>query len=471
MTPLSFHNSLTRRLEPFAPLDANRVRLYTCGPTVYNFAHIGNFRAYVFEDVLRRALKFAGHDVTQVMNLTDVDDKTIRGAIQNNVSLDAFTRPFKDAFFADLKTLSIEPAEVYPAATDHIPEMLALIDTLMQKGLAYKSDDGSVYFKIAAFPNYGKLSHLDPSTLRSGVRINNDEYEKEGVADFALWKAWDAADGDVAWDSPYGRGRPGWHLECSAMARKYLGDSFDLHTGGIDNLFPHHENEIAQSEGSTSKPFVNVWMHCAHLRVNGEKMSKSLGNFFTLRDLLAKGYTGREIRYVLLQGHYRQPLNFTFSGLDDARKALNRIDDFVARLATCHNTTSAPFAATALNHFREAIADDLNLPEAFAALFNLIREGNASLDKNEPIGGVLETLREMDRVLAVIFTSSPTSEIPPEILALRDARATARAEKRWADSDTLRDQLRDLGWEVRDGKDGQTLKQIWSAAIHRRFPE
>ena len=467
---LHFHNSLTRRLEPFAPLDANRARFYTCGPTVYNFAHIGNFRAYVFEDVLRRTLQFAGYDVTQVMNLTDVDDKTIRGALQNNTTLDAFTRPFKDAFFEDLKTLRVEPAEFYPAATDHIPEMLGLIAALMEKGLAYKSDDGSVYFKISAFPGYGKLSHLDPASLRSGVRVNNDEYEKEGVADFALWKAWDANDGDVAWDSPYGRGRPGWHLECSAMAKKYLGDSFDLHTGGIDNLFPHHENEIAQSEGATGKPFVHTWLHCAHLRVNGEKMSKSAGNFYTLRDLLAKGYTGREIRYVLLQGHYRQPLNFTFSGLDDARKALNRIDDFVARLTTLpqpkkdpsdssDRTDPSDLSAAALAHFRDAMADDLNLPEAFAALFNLIREGNARLDKNEPVGGVLETLREMDRVLGVLFDEKPASAIPAEIQSLLDARQKARAEKRWADSDALRDQLRALDWEVRDGKDGQTVKK------------
>ncbi len=462
---LHFYNSLTRKQEPFTPLDAKRVRFYTCGPTVYNFAHIGNFRAYVFEDILRRTLKFAGYDVCQVMNLTDVDDKTIRGARENHVSLNAYTQPYKDAFFEDLKTLHIESAEFYPAATDpkYIQKMIALVETLIAKGLAYKSDDGSVYFKVAAFPNYGKLSRLDRSTLRSGVRINNDEYEKEGVGDFAVWKAWDPADGDVVWDAPFGRGRPGWHLECSAMGMDLLGETFDLHTGGIDNLFPHHENEIAQAEGATGKPFVHTWMHCAHLRVGGEKMSKSLGNFYTLRDLLAKGCTGREIRYVLLQGQYRQPLNFTFSGLDDARKAFERIDGFVARLNSCHAAQQpAPFAGTFLAQFSDAMADDLNLPEAFAALFGLIREGNAALDKNEPVGGVMEALQSIDRVLGVIFWNNAKSdaEIPADIQQLLNNRAQARAEKRWADSDTLRDKLRDSGWDVRDSKDGQTLKRI-----------
>lgn len=461
MIPLQFYNSMTRQQEPFEALDKT-VRFYTCGPTVYNFAHIGNFRAYVFEDVLRRTLKLAGHGVCQVMNLTDVDDKTIRGAREKGVALNDYTAPYKQAFFDDLKILNIESAEIYPAATDHVPEMIALIEKLMAKGLAYKSDDGSVYFKVAAFPGYGKLAHLDPSTLRSGVRINNDEYEKEGVGDFALWKAWDEADGDVVWDSPFGRGRPGWHLECSAMGMKYLGETFDLHTGGIDNLFPHHENEIAQAEGATGKPFVKTWMHCAHLRVNGEKMSKSLGNFFTLRDLLAKGYTGREIRYVLLQGHYRQPLNFTLAGLDAARTAFERIDGFVARLQACHEATPAvpEWAEKHRAQFRAAMADDLNLPEAFAALFGLIREGNAALDKNEPAAGALDVLHEMDHVFGVIFTAKTEEEIPAEVQTLLDQRAAARAEKRWADSDTLRDAIRSLGWEVRDGKAGQTVKKV-----------
>ena len=312
---LKFYNSMTRQIEPFKTLNPGEVGMYTCGPTVYNYAHIGNFRAYLFEDFLRRTLEFAGNQVKQVMNLTDVDDKTIRGSQAAGQALKAYTKPYIEAFFADLKTLNVEPAAVYPAATDHIPEMLNLISALFDKGIAYKSDDGSVYFSVSKYENYGKLAHIDREAMRSGVRINADEYEKEGVGDFALWKGWDEKDGDVVWDAPWGKGRPGWHLECSAMSMKYLGESFDLHTGGIDNLFPHHENEIAQAEAVTGKPFVHTWMHCAHLRVNGQKMSKSLGNFFTLRDLQEKGYTGREIRYVLLNAHYRQGLNFTFEQL------------------------------------------------------------------------------------------------------------------------------------------------------------
>ena len=313
---MNVYNSLTRRVEELKPLEGNEIRLYTCGPTVYNFAHIGNFRAYAFEDILRRVVQFNGMKIRQVMNLTDVDDKTIRGANAAGVALTDYTKTYKDAFFADLKKLNIQPAEVYPAATDHIPEMIALVQKLMDKGVAYQSEDGSVYFKVREFPGYGKLAHIDFDNQRTGLRCAADEYDKENVGDFALWKAWEESDGPVGWDSPWGRGRPGWHIECSAMSMKYLGETFDLHTGGIDNLFPHHENEIAQAEAATGKEFVRTWMHCAHLRVNGEKMSKSAGNFFTLRDLLEKGYTGREIRYVLINAHYRTGLNFAFDALE-----------------------------------------------------------------------------------------------------------------------------------------------------------
>ena len=471
---MKFYNSLTRRTEDFKPLDPSCVRLYTCGPTVYNFAHIGNFRAYTFEDVLRRALEFEGYRVKQVMNLTDVDDKTIRGSREKGVPLRDYTKPYKEAFFADLKTLGIEPAEVYPAATDHIPEMIALIERLFEKGVAYQSDDKSVYFSVAKFPEYGKLAHLDREGMRSGVRIANDEYEKDAVGDFALWKAWDEKDGDVWWDSPWGRGRPGWHIECSAMSMKYLGESFDLHTGGIDNLFPHHENEIAQAEAATGKPFVHTWMHCAHLRVNGEKMSKSAGNFFTLRDLLQKGYTGREIRYVLLGAHYRQPLNFTFDALAGARTALARLDEFTTRLRAAgaqeksevQTESKAPdWAREGLATFSAAIADDLGTPAALAAVHGIVSAGNRAFDAAAPDAAtataVLAVLRRCDQVLNLLpAANAAEASVPAEVQALADERAAARAAKNWAESDRLRTAIAALGWEVRDSKAGQTLRPL-----------
>ena len=450
---MNVYNSLSRRLEPLTPLADNTIRLYTCGPTVYNFAHIGNFRAYTFEDILRRVIQFNGMKIRQVMNLTDVDDKTIRGANAAGTELTAYTKTYKDAFFADLAKLNIQPAECYPAATDHIPEMISLVEKLVEKGVAYKSDDGSVYFAVTKFPGYGKLAHIDFEHQQTGARCASDEYDKENVGDFALWKAWEDSDGPVGWDSPWGRGRPGWHIECSAMSMKYLGETFDLHTGGIDNLFPHHENEIAQAEAATGKPFVRTWMHCAHLRVNGEKMSKSLGNFFTLRDLLEKGWTGREIRYVLINAHYRQGLNFAFSALEDARKALERID----RCVESATEGEVPdWAQAHLEAFTAAVNDDLNIPKAFAALFGLVRETNAHGG-----GPVLSVFKRMDEVLGVIFFErAEKQEVPEEIQTLLTARAAARAEKNWAESDRLRDEIAAAGWAVKDGKGGQTVTRL-----------
>ena len=477
---MNVFNSLTRRVEPLAPLADNTIRLYTCGPTVYNFAHIGNFRAYTFEDVLRRVIQFNGMKVKQVMNLTDVDDKTIKGANAAGVALTAYTKTYKDAFFADLKRLNVQPAEVYPAATDHIPEMIALVEKLMAKGVAYQSDDKSVYFKVREFPGYGKLAHIDFDNQRTGLRCAADEYDKENVGDFALWKAWEPSDGPVGWDSPWGRGRPGWHIECSAMSMKYLGETFDLHTGGIDNLFPHHENEIAQAEAATGKPFVKTWMHCAHLRVNGEKMSKSLGNFFTLRDLLEKGYTGREIRYVLINAHYRSGLNFAFSALDDARKSLARIDACVEKVEKLSEVEKLrgvenggqvpPFAQKCLDDFTAAVNDDLNLPKAFAALFALVRQTNAVLAirgtgngergaGNEELASLLSVFKRMDEVLGVIFFENEKKavEVPAAVQALLDQRAVARQAKNWAESDRLRDEIAAAGWLVKDSKEGQSV--------------
>ena len=446
---MQVYNSLTRRNEELKPLEGNTIRFYTCGPTVYNFAHIGNFRAYTFEDILRRVIKFNGMDVKQVMNLTDVDDKTIKGANAAGVALCDYTKTYKDAFFADLKKLNIEPAEVYPAATDHIPEMIALVKALVEKGIAYQSDDGSVYFSVRKFPGYGKLAHIDFDNQRTGLRCLGDEYDKENVGDFALWKAWEQSDGPVGWDSPWGKGRPGWHIECSAMSMKYLGETFDLHTGGIDNLFPHHENEIAQAEAATGKMFVNTWMHCAHLRVNGEKMSKSLGNFFTLRDLIDKGWKGREIRYVLINAHYRSGLNFAFSALEDARKALAKIDACVEKAT---DGEAPDWAKLRLAEFTAAVNDDLNMPKAFAALFDLVRETNAHGG-----GSVLGVFKRMDEVLGLIFfEKSAKADIPSEVQKLLDERAEARKAKDWALSDRLRDEIAALGWLVKDSREGQS---------------
>jgi len=460
------YNTMSRRQEELQPLEPNHVRMYTCGPTVYNYAHIGNFRAYIFEDLLRRYIRFKGYQITQVMNLTDVDDKTIRESRETGLPLKEYTKKYVDAFFEDIKTLRIEKAEYYPAATDHIGNMIAMIMTLMEKGYAYQSDDGSVYFSITKFEEYGKLAHLDKSGLQAGARCDQDEYDKEDLGDFALWKAWTEADGDVAWPSPWGKGRPGWHIECSAMSIKYLGESFDIHTGGIDNIFPHHEDEIAQSEAATGKPFSKYWMHCAHLVVEGRKMSKSLGNFYTLRDLLDKGYTGREIRYVLIASHYRKALDFSFSALDAARAALSRIDEFVARVKECapENTTSTPlpeWAGMARTAFIESLDDDLNISGAIAAIFDLIRTGHKAMDNHELSEGeaeaILMLMSEFDQVL--VFLEAPDDEADPEVIAMMDLRLKAREQKNWTEADRLRDEILARGWIIKDTPEGQKLKR------------
>jgi len=459
-------NTLTRQLEELQPREPGRVRMYTCGPTVYDHAHIGNFRAYLFEDLLRRHLQFSGFRMTQVMNLTDVDDKTIRSSREQGLPLKEFTKKYIEAFFADLATLRVERAEHYPAATDHVPEMIALIQALLDKGVAYQSDDRSIYFSIAKFPDYGKLAHLDLSGLRVGARVAQDEYEKENAADFALWKAWDEKDGDVSWDAPWGRGRPGWHIECSAMSMKYLGPSFDLHTGGVDNIFPHHEDEIAQSEAATGQPFVKYWMHCAHLVVEGKKMSKSLGNFFTLRDLLAKGYSGREIRYALLSSHYRQALNFTFESLAAARAALGRLDEFSDRLrgvaGAAPAATVPEWAELARADFITGLDDDLNISRALGALFDMVTAGNRAMNENALTAGqaaaVRDVLASFDRVLGFLQPEQQAADAAA--LALLEQRQSARQAKNWAESDRLRGALQKLGWAIQDTPQGPKLKKI-----------
>src|SRR5437016_7953654 len=390
---LRFFNTYSRKLEDFAPRDAasRKIDIYTCGPTVYSRAHIGNFRAYIFEDLLQRHLEARGFKVHRVMNITDVDDKTIRGARAAKVSLNDFTEPFKRGFFEDLETLRIKRADEYPGATEprYLSRMIEMISELIKRDLAYQAEDKSVYFRINKFPDYGKLAHLNLEELRPTGRVRNDEYEKENIGDFALWKAWDEADGDVGWDSPWGRGRPGWHIECSAMATKLLGDQIDIHCGGVDNIFPHHEAEIAQSEGVTGKKFVCCWLHCAHLLVDGQKMAKSLDNFYTVPDVLAKGYTGRELRYALMRVHYRAPLNFTWDGMNEARESLARIDEWLARLHEIAQKENVQLSTANAqrpiekSEFEEALDDDLNISAALGFLFESIRETNRAMDENK----------------------------------------------------------------------------------------
>ncbi|MDE1171592.1 MAG: cysteine--tRNA ligase [Verrucomicrobium sp.] len=456
-TALRLYNSQSRAVEPFQPRDPKRVSMYACGPTVYNYAHIGNFRSFLYGDLLRRVLRFFGFEVKSVMNFTDVDDKTIRGSREAGVPLGAFTDKFIAAFREDMATLRIDPQDAQPRATDYIPQMIALVETLLEKGLAYRSEDGSVYFRIAALPDYGKLSRLDKDGLKAGARVAQDEYQKEAYGDFVLWKAWVAEDGDVAWDSPWGKGRPGWHIECSAMSMALLGPELDLHCAGIDLLFPHHENEIAQSEGATGKPFVRCWGHCAHLMVDGQKMSKSLGNLFTVRDVLARGYTGRELRYVLLGTHYRQTLNFTWEGVAAARQALGRIDNWLGRwqaLPAASFQGDAAVGAAFLEKFTAAFADDLNISGALGHFFDFIHETNRLIDQGQPLPDLPAIWKRVDSVLGL---GEKAVEVPVEIQSLADARLAARQAKDWKKSDELRGELDRLGWSVRDSAKGQEL--------------
>ncbi|MCB1113873.1 MAG: cysteine--tRNA ligase [Chlamydiia bacterium] len=466
---IKLFNTETREKEPLKLQNKDEITLYTCGPTVYHYAHIGNFRTYVFEDLLRRTLESFGHKVKHVMNLTDVDDKTIRGATRDGVTLDEYTQPFKDAFFEDVKSLNIEPAHFYPAATDYVPQMIEMIQTLLDKGVAYQGNDGSVYFAIQKFPRYGCLSHLDMSELKTGAseRISADEYEKDSLSDFVLWKGYDPErDGSIYWESPFGKGRPGWHLECSAMAMSLLGETVDIHVGGVDNMFPHHENEIAQSESCSGKRFVNHWLHSEHLIVNGKKMSKSLGNFYTLRDLLDKGYTGREVRYMLLHTHYKTQLNFTLEGLDGVRATLGRLKDFVIRVREISGDKSGESKSVierAQKDFNEALADDLNISQALAVLFDFVREVNGLIDKgslgDKDKEAILEALNRFDKVIGVIPLEEEKSA-PQELLECLQKREVARKEKNWALADELRDKITTAGWAIEDTPTGARLKKV-----------
>jgi len=460
---MKFYNTLTRRKEEFVPLAPPRVGMYTCGPTVYNFAHIGNLRAFTFEDLLRRYLEYKGYAVNHVMNITDVEDKIIRTVRETGKTLAEFTGFYTGEFFRDLDTLNIKRAHITPRATETIPDIIMLIETLIARKHAYVAEDRSVYYSIQSFPQYGKLSHRKLDEQIAGARVRQDEYAKEQMADFALWKSWVETDGPVKWPSPWGDGRPGWHIECSVMSMKHLGESFDIHCGGEDLVFPHHEDEIAQSEAATGKPFVKYWLHNAHLLVEGKKMSKSLGNFFTLRDLLAKGWTGREIRYALVSTHYRDPLNFTMDGLQAARSSLQRMDEFLLKLQEVVGQPPrlpSPVAGEApalQNAFDAALDDDLNISGALGVLFEFIREANKRTLTPAEAASILATWRRFDAVLG--FGIPSKSDVPAEVQALVAERQAARKAKNFKRSDEIRDELAKQGWVIEDTPQGPRAKR------------
>jgi cysteinyl-tRNA synthetase len=465
-------NTLSRAVEPFVPIDpaGQSVGMYCCGPTVHDFAHIGNFRTFVFADLIRRYLGFRGHAVRHVMNITDVEDKIIRRVRESGSSLAEYTGRFEAAFLEDMGTLNCLPPHDLPHATGHIPEIIALIEKLLARGIAYQAGDGSVYFSIEKYQGcgccYGQLVKLNFDEMRSGERVSSDEYDKQSLADFALWKARVPEDGAVFWESPWGQGRPGWHIECSAMSMKLLGPSFDLHLGGEDLAFPHHEDEIAQSEGAALQPpgsrFVKYWMHGAHLLVEGKKMSKSLGNFFTLRDLLGRGFGGREVRQLLLSAHYRETFNFTLEGLEGARSALNRIDECVAKLREIRNGTNAEPDAALIAAFTKALDEDLNVSAAWGVIFEWVRETNRALASNEVdprrADAALTAWERIDSVLGL--GASVSAEGPPaELTELLEQRQAARKAKDFRRADALRDELKSKGWLIEDTPRGPRLKR------------
>ena len=461
---LRLYNTLSNTEENFHPLEEGVVRFYTCGPTVYNYAHIGNFRTFAFQDLLRKYLKYSGYRVIHVMNITDVDDKTIQNARAQGMALKDYTAQYTEAFFEDCKKLRIDPPDIAPRATDHIPEMVALIQALEGKGYTYRKD-GSIYFDITRFPEYGKLSKADFSGAHAGARVNADKYDKANVRDFVLWKA--PKEDEDFWETEIGPGRPGWHIECSSMSMKYLGESFDIHVGGIDLVFPHHENEIAQSECATGKPFVRYWVHPEFLIVEGDKMSKSLGNFYTLRDLEVEGHPPEVIRYLLLSVHYRKQLNFTIDGLRQAHASIKRLEDFMqmAREKESPDTPTAAFAAeieAARGRFREAMDGDINTSAALAAIFDFIHFAWRKDSQDEFTGGdarvSLYFIREIDGIFNILRARHelPDAEIAAEI----DARQEARKRRDFAEADRIRQRLLNRGIQLEDTRDGMRWKYI-----------
>jgi cysteinyl-tRNA synthetase len=472
MNEIRLYNTLSNRLEPLQPLHPGEVRIYTCGPTVYDFAHIGNFRTFTFQDILRRFLRSQGYRVLQVMNLTDVDDRIIQNAAEAHISIREYTEKYVDAFLEDMRALRLEMPEEIVRATDHIEDMVDLIGRLQKKGLTYDSE-GSIYYRISKFPGYGKLSKIDLGGIKAGARVDNDRYEKDDARDFALWKS--PKPGEHFWETKIGPGRPGWHIECSAMAMKYLGDTLDIHTGGVDLAFPHHENEIAQSEAATGHPFVNIWLHAEHLIIDGEKMSKSLGNFFTLRDLFAKGQKPSAIRYLLLSVPYRRQLNFTGDSLKQAENSVTRLRNFYARLKTeqfkaGETPDILTRASKAEADFDSGLADDLNTAYSLAVIFDLVRDVNTAMDKGEfrqqDAPRLIAAMEKFDAIFAILedndaeilqrmgFTSGDPRLPAAEVEALIEERNAAKKKRDFKRADEIRKKLADSGILLEDSKDG-----------------
>ncbi|NQV36556.1 MAG: cysteine--tRNA ligase [Candidatus Marinimicrobia bacterium] len=451
---MELYNTSVRKKVKFTPLKGNRVRLYTCGPTVYDVAHIGNFRAFVFEDFLKRVLTLVGYDVTHIMNITDVDDKTIQRSMDRKIPIAELTETYTQRFFQDLDRLKVIPADGYPRATDHVKDMQEIIQQLLDKEHAYISNDGSIYFAIDSYKEYGQLAQLDLSGQKSSERMADDDYTKENPQDFALWKSWKPEDGDVYWESPWGKGRPGWHIECSAMSMKYLGHHFDIHCGGVDNMFPHHENEIAQSVCATGKPFVNVWLHNEHLLVDGGKMSKSLGNFYTVEDLLNHGFTSEALRYILLSTHYRTKVNFSLEKKHEAIKAVQRVQSFWDRLNE-FEVSDGEMLPDESEAFINSLSNDLDAPGALGIAFDYIRKMNNRIDQKEITQAeITMAINFMKQINHAFDFLSLNIEVPSEVTNLAQLREDARKAKDWTKSDALRDQLKELGWEVRDTPSG-----------------
>jgi cysteinyl-tRNA synthetase len=445
---MKLYNTLSARIEEFIPIEDKNIRMYTCGPTVYDTAHIGNLRKYLCDDILVRLLKFEGFEVKRVMNITDIDDKTIRRAEGVKKAFDVLTRKYEDQFIADLDSLNVLRPDKFTRATEYVEDMAVFVEDLLKKGFAYKTSDGSVYFSLAKFSTYGELSKLDKREIKVGARINSDEYEKENPSDFALWKAWDESDGEIFWETSLGKGRPGWHLECSTMSMKELGETIDIHTGGIDNIFPHHENEIAQSEARSGKKFVNFWVHSEMLMVDSRKMSKSLNNFYKLADIIEKGYSPMDFRYLALTAHYRSKLNFTWEGIESAKNSRARLVRLAEEFA---KADKGGVDEKYIAKFKAYLENDVDLPNAIAVLWEVARDESVSA------GSRYSTMLKFDEVLGLKLGENDVVDIPANILELVNERKSAREAKDYAKSDELRDKIEALGYLIEDKNNEFTI--------------